>query len=461
MTKILLIRTMKITKDYFLVSPPLGLMYIASMLRESGNYEIGIKDMRLDKLGVEDIVKKFKEFQPDIIGLSVFTQEANLMHRIAGRIKEENPGCKIIVGGPHATSYPKEILEDLNIDYVVIGEGERTIVELVKSIEEGKNCNDIEGIVCREGKNIFLTKPRQRIENLDSVPFPAWDLIELKKYFRYPRFNNMAPGAYMSIFTSRGCPFHCIYCHNIFGKRYRTRSPENVLAEIKTLIEKYSIRDFEIIDDSFNLDMKRAKEICDLIIRENLNIKISFPNAIRGDIMDEELLYKLKRAGTYLLTYAIETGSPRLQRFIKKNINLFQIKWAISQTVKLGIFTHGFFILGFPTETKEEILKTIEFASQVDLHTATFFIANPYRGTELSRIARQMGKDVNIDFDNYSYAAANFNLSEVEDKEFFRLQRKAYRVFYLNMRRIFRILKSHPYKRGLLGYFFLFLKRAF
>lgn len=265
----------------------------------------------------------------------------------------------------------------------------------------------------------------------------------------------------MSIFTSRGCPFHCIYCHNIFGKRYRTRSPENVLAEIKTLIEKYSIRDFEIIDDSFNLDMKRAKEICDLIIRENLNIKISFPNAIRGDIMDEELLYKLKRAGTYLLTYAIETGSPRLQRFIKKNINLFQIKWAISQTVKLGIFTHGFFILGFPTETKEEILKTIEFASQVDLHTATFFIANPYRGTELSRIARQMGKDVNIDFDNYSYAAANFNLSEVEDKEFFRLQRKAYRVFYLNMRRIFRILKSHPYKRGLLGYFFLFLKRAF
>lgn len=461
MTKILLFRTMKITKDYFLISPPMGLMYIVSVLRQSGNYEIKIIDMRLDKLGVEDIVKKFKEFQPDIVGISVFTQEANLMHWIAGRIKEENPRCKIIVGGPHATSYPKEILEDLNIDYVVIGEGERTTVELVKSIEEGKNCNDIEGIAYREGKNILLTKPRQGIENLDNIPFPAWDLIELKKYFRYPRFNHMTPGVYMTIFTSRGCPFQCIYCHNIFGKRYRTRSPENVLAEIKTLMEKYNIRDFEIIDDSFNLNMKRAKEICDLIIRENLKIKISFPNGIRGDIMDEELLYKLKRAGTYVLTYAIETGSPRLQNFIKKNVNLRKIKWAISQTVRLGIFTHGFFILGFPTETKEEILKTIKFASQTDLHTANFFIANPYGGTQLFQIARTMQKNVNIDFDNYSYVSANFNLSEVEDKEFFKLQRKAYRSFYLNLRRIFRILKSHPYKRGLLEYFFLFLRRAF
>lgn len=460
--KIFLIKPFKLTYP-FVVSPPLGLMYLASVLRNKG-HQIKIVDMRLDRLKPEDVLKQFKDFQPDIVGFSTITPEANSMHRIVSLIKRENPLCKVIVGGPHASSYPQETLQDSNIDFLVIGEGEQTTPELIEAIEAGRDFTDIKGIAFRHNGQTIFTSPRAPITDLDSLPFPAWDLVEMEKYFRCNRFsfNNLTSRRpYMSIFTSRGCPYRCIYCHNIFGKGYRARSPENVLLEIETIKNKYNICEFEIIDDCFNLDLSRAKKICDLIIERKLNIKLSFPNGVRGDAMDEELIHKLKKAGTFLINYAIETASPRLQKLIKKDLNLMKVKQMISYTSQIGIFTHGACMLGFPTETKEEILETIKFATDTDLDSASFFIVTPFKGTELFAMARSLGKRVMIDFEDYYFNFNIFNLSKVDSKELFALQRKAYRVFHLNIKRIRRIFKTHTNKLALMMFLPIFLNRAF
>ena len=462
MAKILLVKTVKSPVSFLIVTPPLGLMYISSVLRQKG-HDIRILDMRLDRLKPEEVVKKFKDFKPDIVGFSTLTLEANLMHRVAALLKKEDQRCKIIVGGPHSTSYPRETLSDKNIDFLVLGEGEQTAAELIEAIEHNRDFKDVRGIAFRYNGQLTLTPPRMPITDLDSLPFPAWDLIEMDKYFqcyRWALLYSYLARPYMPIFTSRGCPYHCIYCHNIFGKDFKARSPESVIAEIETLIKRYNIRDFEILDDCFNFDLPRAKRICDLIVEKRLDVKLALVNGVRGDIMDEELIYKLKKAGTYLIMYAIETASPHLQKFIKKYLNLEKIKQMISIAAKLGISTHGYFMLGFPTESKEEILQTIKFAVQTDLETATFFIANPFGGTELLKISKQLGKKVSANFDDYSCDKTNLNLSEFEDKTLFALQRKAYRMFYLSRKRALQILANFD-KRALLRMIPVFLEMAF
>ena len=462
MPKILLVKSVTSPAPFLMVTPPLGLMYISSVLRQKG-HDIRILDMRLDKLKPKEVVKRFKDFKPDIVGFSALTLEANLMHQVAALLKKEDKRCKIIVGGPHSSSYPQETLSDKNIDFLVLGEGEQTAPELVEAIEYNRDFKNVRGIAFRYNGQITLTLPRPPITDLDSLPFPAWDLIEMDKYFqryRWALFYSYLARPYMTLFTSRGCPYHCIYCHNIFGKAFRARSPESVMAEIETLINRYNIRDFEILDDCFNFDLPRAKRICDLIVEKRLNVKLALVNGVRGDIMDEELIYKLKKAGTYLIMYGVETASPCLQKFIKKYLNLDKIKQMISITAQLGISTHGYFMLGFPTESKEEILKTIKFAVQTDLETATFYIANPFGGTELLKISKQLGKNVSANFDDYSYDKTNLNLSEFEDKKLFALQRKAYRMFYLNRKRAVQILANFD-KRALLIMIPLVLEMAF
>ncbi|GAH01912.1 unnamed protein product, partial [marine sediment metagenome] len=269
---------------------------------------------------------------------------------------------------------PKSILQNKNIDFVVPGEGEITTKELVDAIEQGGNVSEVKGIGYKLDSEVVFTPARPFIENLDVLPFPAWDLVDIERYFCFPTFNIFySSRQYMSVFTSRGCPYNCIYCHKIFGKKFRARTPENIFQEIEILCKKFNIKEIQIVDDCFNLKPERAKKLCDMIIDSDLDIAISFPNGVRGDLMDEELLIKLKKAGTYKINYGIETGSQRLQKFIKKNVNLKNLQKVITLTNSHNILSHGFFILGFPTETREEVQQTIEFARKSKLNTAGFF----------------------------------------------------------------------------------------
>lgn len=442
MFKILLVKSSTVFSKHIGTPPPLGIMYIASYLRENGNYSIKLFDARLYKEPISQFYKFIFTYKPDLIGISALTVEANYLHTISYIAKSVNPNIKVVIGGPYITSSSFAI-NDKNIDVGVIGEGEITFKELVKAYEHGTSLHNIRGIVFRLNNEIITTPLRNQIENLDELPYPAWDLIELEAYFKRRGMSTVGIRRYMAIFTSRGCPFHCIYCHNIMGKRFRKRSTENVIKEMSTLIEKYNINDFEIIDDISNLDRERFKTLMKAIIGKGWKVTLSFPNGVRTDMLDEEVIYLMKQAGTSELSVAIETASQRLQKMVRKNLNLDKIKLMIDLAVKNKIFVRGFFMLGFPTETEEELKSTIDLACRSKLHEAIFFKVNPFGGTELYDQALKLGKIASkSEADSFNYHTTTFNLSEIPNKRFNRLYMWAYIRFYFNIKRVIRILQT-------------------
>lgn len=236
-----------------------------------------------------------------------------------------------------------------------------------------------------------------------------------------------------------------MYCHNILGKRFRARSPENVLSEIRFLYDQYGITDFQIIDDIFNFNLKRANSICDLIIKSGMKLTLSFPNGVRGDLMEGELIDKMAAAGTKFISYAIETASQRLQSLIRKNLNLEKVFNAIEYTGKRGIVTRGFFMLGFPTETEDEAIQTIEFSKASSLSGATFFTVVYFPGTELYKLAQSLGYfqgesyEVQRDYVQVGEGPYDFTLESLT-----RLKKKAIQEFAFTKERITNALQLLP-----------------
>ncbi len=457
---IALIKCSEPSRDNPIVSPPMGIMYLASVLRNEG-HKVIIVDHRLKPYNLKYIINKLFSFQPDVVGLSAVTVEAHNMHKIASIIKETFKDCVVIAGGPHPTVYPEDVLNDNNIDFAVLGEGEITTKNLINAIEKNEDYRSISGIAYKDGNKIVFTNPTPFIQDLDSIPFPAWDLIDIDEYPKYYRFVGAVGRRerYMPVFTSRGCPYRCIYCHRIFGKRFRERSVDNVIDELDILANKYNIHDIEIIDDVFNLKIKRAESILNKIIGRKFNLRIAFINGLRSDILTYDLLKLMKKAGTYQISIAVETASPRLQKFIKKNLNLAKVKQSAIWAKELDIFTHGLFMLGFPTETKEELEMTIDYAVNTPFDIAQFVIVNPFKGTELYYMCEEKLKG--FVFKDYDYEIGRFNLSAVEDKVLFGLQKEAYRRFYFKRDRFFNLLFHFPNKRNLLIGMWILLKRAF
>ncbi|MCX5867892.1 MAG: radical SAM protein [Proteobacteria bacterium] len=414
-----------------MISPPLGIMYLASALRRK-NHEVKIIDYRLHPGWLDRLQEELRLFSPEIVGLSSLTQEANSIAEIAA-VAKKTPGVKfIIAGGAHPSAHARQILKDPNIDVVVLGEGEVTVPELIECLEAGKSIQEIAGIAGKTAGKIVENAPRPYVENLDRVPFPAWDLIDLKSYSSRRRFGYLPRRKYMSIMTSRGCPFSCIYCHKLFGKMFRPRSPGNVLAEMEELSDRYGMREFEIDDDVFNFEIPRAQEILERIEAKAWGVKLAFPNGLRGDRLNYEILGKFKSAGTYLLAMAVETVSPRLQKLIGKNLDLERVRQSAEDCRRLKITTLGFFMLGFPTETPEEARATVEWAVKSKFDFASFTMMVPYGGTRLWKSLEETGRISELpDFIDLDYHRSRYNLSEVPDRELFNLQRWAYWKFYI------------------------------
>jgi len=436
---------------------PMGLMSLASVLRDK--HEVRILDARLDILEPADVLSACREYKPDVVGFSCFTSESGLAYDAARLIKESGAQVRVVMGGPHATMFAEDVLERGDFDFIVLGEGESTFPELLDCIEGGTDPRKVAGIAYRDGSEIVKTVPRPLIENLDEIPFPAWDAIDMERYFEWPRFSHMGRSRHMALVTSRGCPYHCVYCHRLFGMKCRTRSAANVLAEIAALRERYGMEEFEIYDDIFNVDKRRAGDICDGIIASGRKTKLCFPNGLRADIMDEELVDKMRRAGTYFLAYAVETASRRLQKLMKKNLNLERAKAVIAQTAKKGIFTHGFFMLGFPTETEAEMRETVEFACRSGFHTASFFCVNPFKGTELFEMCAKLGKNIDSDWKHYSYGKGVWPMSELSPVGLAEMRRKAYRRFYLRPKML-RTVAALPKKAALFEHFGHFVRKS-
>lgn len=431
--------------------PPMGLMYLAAALRERGHepriYETGHgwRDADRFRAAVE-------AFAPDVVGLSALTVEADVMSRMAAAAKRARPGVPVVVGGPHPTAYPARCLADPNVDHAVVGEGEATLVELVEALGRGDDPSAVPGVVSRgEGGVAVHAPPRTPPADLDALPAPAWDLVDLGFYARAPSMATVGRRPYLGLVTSRGCPYRCVYCHAVHGKRYRARSPRAVLAEIDALVSRFGIRELEIYDDAFNLDAARTAEILDGLAARRPGVRLLFPNGVRTDLLDAAQITRLRRAGTVFLSVAVETAVPRLQRLVRKDLDLDAVRRNIELAVARGIYVNGFFMLGFPTETLEEARATVDFAVRSRLHQALFFNVVPFAGTDLAAVtgaadplAAGCADPAALD-----YHRARVNVSAMTDEELFGLQRSAYLRFYADPRRILRIAAAHPRRSGL------------
>jgi radical SAM superfamily enzyme YgiQ (UPF0313 family) len=449
MDKILFVRTFRDVGAGGPV-PPLGILYLASAIRDRFKDRFCLKIIDTGLIGEDPnvIESEMQHFMPQIVGISTLTCEAEIMHRVAGLAKKINGSSVVIAGGPHPTVASESVLEDKNIDYAVVGEGEKTVVDLLGALDKGKDISAVEGLSYRDDGILKRTKARPFIEDLDTLPFPAWDLIDFKEYARHPNWNgNIRAGHYMPILTSRGCPYHCIYCHNIFGKNFRARSAESVVSEIKYLNDNYRTKEFHVFDDVFNLDAQRVKKICQRLIDSGLKLYFSFPNGLRIDIMDSEMIECLRRMGTYKINYAIETVTRRIQAMIRKELSLEKAKEVVVNTNKAGIITTGYFMLGFPGETKAEMSETINFAVNSDFDLAYFFKVTAFPDTELSeRCKDSLPQGRTVDFKNAYFYSPENALPRASAAELNALILEAQKKFYLKPARLARLILKSPYK---------------
>jgi len=386
---------------------PLGLMYLASYIREYGDCELKILDAstRINlkrwegdflKFGYTNdmIANEIVDFQPDLVGISsMFTINSKGVHDVTKIIKHINKNIPVIVGGAHASAFPHWILKDQNVDAVVKGEGEETLLEIINCIKNKRQFCGVKGIIYRKDGRIIENSPRSFIKNLDTIPFPARDLVDMNIYF-YEKYNyahSMSPPR-STVVSSRGCPYKCTFCsiHSLWRHTYRMRKPEKVVDEIAYLVSNYGVKEIAFFDDNISVSKKRMLEICNEIIKRKIKIKWCTPNGIAIWTLDKEVVSKMKESGCYKLTFGIETGSLNTQKFIRKDhIDLERSKELIQHCNKIGIWTHSTFIIGFPYESEKDIMQTIEYAVNCGVDMATFFIATPYPGTELYDIYQQ------------------------------------------------------------------------
>ncbi len=404
------------------VSPPsksalVGLGYIGSVLQKAGhtvkildclksslaNFAVD-SDFRRHGIPDEQILEEIKSFNPEVVGISsMFTSYFKDAHNIARIVKEYNKDIFVIFGGAHASIFPDSVMKDSNVDVAVIGEGERTIVELLRSYQDREKLEGVKGISYRENGVVKKESAREFIENLDEIPFPAWDLLEeeletIWQEHKKNKFLMRRPIGY--ILTSRGCPNDCYFCSVklVWSRKWRARSAKNIVDEIEFLKNKFGCCEFHFVDDNSSVSKKRMHEICDEILARNLNIKVATPTGIAIATLDKEILQKMKRAGFYRLCFGLETGDQECQKIIKKRINLNKAKEVIADANRIGFWTSGTFIIGFPHDTMKEIRATIDFIKSTNMDFAIVYLLTPQPGTEVYKIFKEQGL---IDLDSY------------------------------------------------------------
>jgi len=413
---------------------PLGLGYIASVLRNDG-HDIQVIDANALKLSENGIERHIRTLTFDVVGMTGLITQFKQIQRYASIIKKIS-NAAVILGGGLASAAHEVVLRNTDVDIVVIGEGENTASELFKAIQNRATLKYVNGICFNKDGKLFRTEQRKAVDDVTSLAFPAWDLFPMERYFT----NVMCmPNRRISIVTSRGCPYHCTFCfHGIFGHRFRSRTAENVFQEIELLFKTYGIKGFVFEDDTFVLDRKRIHVLCDLIIRERL--KIYWSCNARINLMDEEILNKLKRAGCVQIAYGVESGNQAQLDRINKGITVEQAYRVIDMTKRAGIMTHGFIMIGIPGETIDTITDSIEFCKRAGLQ-AEFTILTPIPGTEIYQDAVE-SKSIKMEIDELIENWGSWlnevlvNFTNLPDDQLIELKRGAEReIFYSYYRR--------------------------
>jgi len=418
---------------------PSGLAFIASVLRDSGN-EVEVMDINANRWKAEEVEEKIRNLNYDLVGIGGIVTVYKYLKWLIKLLKKYHPDKKVLVGGSVGTSIPKLVLEKNQADLVCIGEGELTVKDIIRSLNGEMDIADVKGIWYKdENGKACKTEMREPIMDLDTLPSPAWDLFPVEIYIQNPvgapNRGKWIEGEFksevkevlsMNIHATRGCPYKCIYCyHDFMGIRYRSRSSEVVVKEMKFLYDKYNVEYFQIPDDLFCMKKDFVYAFCKEVKRV-FNNSITWGCGSRVDVMTEDMIATMKDAGCVLVGYGIESGSQKMLDSMKKNVKVEQAKKTILLMRKYEIQANCSFILGLPGETRETIQETIDFCKDIDLTPEVIFFATPYPETELYDIAMQKGKIKNeeeymLDLGEQG-EKVRVNFTDFSDEELYKIQ---------------------------------------
>ncbi len=423
--------------DSHIITPPLGLGYLASYLKKHG-VDAKVIDGLRDNLSAEALLESILAQEPDAVGITCLTAFYREVIELSRLLKER--GVRVVLGGVHPTFLPAETLDDSRADYVVRGEGEIALLRLVQSDFVNRG---IPGVYSMEdlragGTPDAMAEP---VEDLDELPFPDWQQIDPNSYPQAPHGAIVRHFPIGVVTTTRGCPHQCTFCASprFYGRKIRFRSPANVVQEIRHLVERFGVREIHFEDDNLTCKRSHVEGICNLIIESGIRISWACPNGIRADKVDESLIRLMKKSGCYYFAYGVESASPQILENVKKRERLETIENAINLASRAGISCQGFFIFGLPGETPETIEETIRFAKRSNLSRAQFLILDVLPGSELWDTLQGQFQP---DWAKNSFKEPEWIPDGLTKGQLQAAQSRAFRKFYCNPKRFLRLAVS-------------------
>lgn len=411
--------------------PPIGLASLAAVAEKQG-HEVQIIDGEIEDLSTKQMIEKINHFSPDIVGITAMTPFYSASVSLAKQLKQQDKLLPIVIGGTHITILREEAFIDC-FDYAFIGEAEKSWELFLNKYEKGHDVSQVGGLIYRnKNKKIIYTGAAEPVGNINDLPMPSRHLLNNDNYITTTPYGEKK---FTTIMTMRGCPFKCIFCAAAtLGKDHRQRNPENVIHEIRTCKEKYNLKHFHFIDETFTINRKHTIEICDRLIRDNMNI--TWGCETRANLFDEELVEKMVESGLVKVAFGLESVDENVRRIMKKKVPLKSYIDANRIANKYEIETMNSCIIGLPGETKDTIRKTLRFLREAkDINLANVAIAVPYPGTELYEMAKngEYGlKLVTEDFSEFKrYNSAVMQVGDLSPQDLIDIQNEAFASIFI------------------------------
>ncbi|MDR1993955.1 MAG: B12-binding domain-containing radical SAM protein [Nitrososphaerota archaeon] len=421
--------------------PPIGLMYVAAALEKAG-HTVQMLDNYLANKSLEEVKQIITQTTPFMVGITCGSATFTRCIETAKAIKEAKSDCIVVVGGWHASYLPKTLLSHSEIDYAIVGEGERAITQLANALVEGNKsqASTIPGVACNIKNNLSINPP-QFIEDMDEIPYPARHLLPLEQYDRTIEFLDAKPADVMSI--SRGCVFSCGFCETrkLWGNMCRSFSPKRVLGEICDLQRRYGTRGIYFINDNFTLRKEKTKELCHLMIEEKLDLE--WVCDTRVDLVDSELLGLMRKAGCRVIWFGVESGSPKVLNRISRNTTLEQVEEAFKLCRAQNIKTACSFMLGLPDETLKDMEQSLRFAKKIDPDYCQFNIFIAYPDSKLYNELLESNQYTQLDDYLLSTKSVEYDFESLRA-----LQRRFFKSFHMSPKQIYKRAK----REGILNF---------
>lgn len=417
--------------------PSLGLGYLGAVLNRAG-HEVAVLDGMRDRLDARRFAARLADERCDVVGFQSFSCDLPQVRELVEIARARYPDATLVLGGPHASADPEHALEYLpDVDYAFRGEAERGIVELLDALAGVRSPENVENLAWRDGARV-VTSPTRFAEDLDAIPFPAWDLMPPASYPPAPHGVVADEFPVAPFLVTRGCPYLCAFCDAVStaGRRLRVRSMENVLAEIDVLVNRYGVRELHLEDDNFTTNRKVVRAFCEALLSLPRRVSWCCPNGMRLDNVDEELLALMRRAGLVAFAVGIESGSPRVLQAMQKDLDLRMVEEKLAIARRLGIRTTGFFIVGYPDETEDDVRATVRLSLDLALDHAQFSNFLPLPGTPAAAGA----DDEQPSWERYLTTGGGTPRRGALDVGAW--QRRAFLRFYLRPRTLFGMLRQ-------------------